>query len=414
MINLERFFIGTDVIRVYIDECKTNLSNIERFINLCTNNGVHVLRIYETKENTLDFVIFHRELQAISNVADKCNMKIEIVKVKGLPGLLHKCLDNNFLIAGVLLSFLVIKICSLFIWDIDISGNNKYTDPALLECLEGWNIKNGTLKGSIDCNELEKQIRMTYDDISFVSARIEGEVLEIVIKEGIVYDGVKDEEGTSSMVSRVDGVIENIITRQGTPKVKAGDSVKEGDLLVSGIVEIKDDSAQVVAEEYVNADADIYIRYLFEKEFTFENTVMDKVYTGNVKKAKYIYYNGRKIFLYKPLKVYDYCDIMSSELCWEFVGRFEVPVITGTIYYYEYEQQELIYDEDTAREKADEILAAYREKLKSANILVNDYSYDLEINDDKVYVNARFDVTGKLTKNVKIEEAEKKEDKAEE
>lgn len=49
-----------------------------------------------------------------------------------------------------------------------------------------------------------------------------------------------------------------MVTRQGTPLVRAGDEIKKGQELVSGIVDITDDSQEVIRYAYVQADADIY------------------------------------------------------------------------------------------------------------------------------------------------------------
>ena len=77
--------------------------------------------------------------------------------------------------------------------------------------------------------------------------------------------------------------------------VHAGDEVKAGDLLVSGRVEIKNDSQEVVGYQYVNADADIKIK-------TKENyeDVLDLSYTVK----KYEKQKKRQIFLRTAQKEY--------------------------------------------------------------------------------------------------------------
>ena len=67
-----------------------------------------------------------------------------------------------------------------------------------------------------------------------------------------------------------------MVTRTGVPLVKTGDVCKKGDILVSGRIEIRDDSQEVVRYEYVHADADIYIKrrlaYYHETPMEYEKT----------------------------------------------------------------------------------------------------------------------------------------------
>ena len=51
-----------------------------------------------------------------------------------------------------------------------------------------------------------------------------------------------------------------MITRAGTPKVKPGDEVEKGQILVSGIVDVYNDAKEVVNQRPVSADADIFVR----------------------------------------------------------------------------------------------------------------------------------------------------------
>ena len=74
-----------------------------------------------------------------------------------------------------------------------------------------------------------------------------------------------------------------MVTRQGTPLVRAGDEIKKGQELVSGIVDITDDSQEVIRYAYVQADADIYIRHTIAYYDTFPLDIEKKVRSGKKK-----------------------------------------------------------------------------------------------------------------------------------
>ena len=86
----------------------------------------------------------------------------------------------------------------------------------------------------------------------------------------------------------MDGIVESVVTRQGTPLIKSGEEVKKGQELISGIVNITDDSQEVVRYEYVQADADVYVRYTIDYYDTFPLTIEKKSLQGK-RKMEFFY-----------------------------------------------------------------------------------------------------------------------------
>ncbi len=154
------------------------------------------------------------------------------------------------------------------------------------------------MASSVDCAGIARMIRKEYDDIIWVSASLKGSQIHIDVKENSDSREISEEnpvEEGNDLIAEKDGVIQEIVTRSGVPMVHAGDEVKAGDLLVSGRVEIKNDSQEVVGYQYVNADADIKIK-------TKENyeDVLDLSYTVK----KYEKQKKRQIFLRTAQKEY--------------------------------------------------------------------------------------------------------------
>ena len=86
-----------------------------------------------------------------------------------------------------------------------------------------------------------------------------------------------------------------MITRSGLPRKKVGDLCKKGEILVSGILELKDDSQEVVKYEAVHADADIYIKR--QKAYYHEIPMIYETYEWTGKKKKGIYLKAGRFYL---------------------------------------------------------------------------------------------------------------------
>ena len=120
---------------------------------------------------------------------------------------------------------------SLFIWEIDITGNRRYTDEALEEFLADYKIRPGILISSVDCTDIATLLRKSHDRIIWVSVSVEGSTLNVRVREnedsgdeGTDY-AVMQQDG-NDLVAERSGIIESMIVRKGIPLVKRGIPLK--------------------------------------------------------------------------------------------------------------------------------------------------------------------------------------------
>ena len=148
------------------------------------------------------------------------------------------------------------------VWEIDVSGNARNSTQEILDFLKEEGIVHGMQRSKISCSAIAATIRENYNDITWVSARIEGTCLVITVKEGIFTDAVEKEENTPcNLTADQNGVIVRMITQAGYPKMHVGEECHIGDVLVSGCLELKNDSQEVVRYEARSCRC----RYLYKK-----------------------------------------------------------------------------------------------------------------------------------------------------
>lgn len=406
---LKGLFYGIDIIE--LKKSKDNqINSFERLINICNTNKIEVWNcLFDNKYSDRDrfrIIIYHYDLNKLEQISKKCGLVYNIIEQKGIRALFIKTIANYNYVVGVFCIIGTILLLNCFVWDITYDENYKYTDSTLGKILKQNGVIVGQLKNKIDCFELEYNIRNQHSDISFVSAYIDGCVLKMTIKEGIVYQGKSEENDCKSIVASADGIITNIITRNGTPAVKVGDEIKKGDVLVYGSYQIKDDSDTVIETKEVRADADISMRICKKIKFSFPMEYQEYFYTDNVKKGIYLITNHNKKMLYKPFKLYDLCDIMNCDLQSGRLGTFlKIPHV-GVTYYFECEKENLVHNEESATRKAKELIEDYVAKLGENNIGVNSYDYKFVFENDNVIVEVNFVLTGSFFEwaDAKLEE----------
>lgn len=160
------------------------------------------------------------------------------------------------------------------------------------------------LKSKVDCDQIVRDIRKEYDNVIWASAYVTGTRLMIRVKENTdrVMEETEDSELDRSngqpadIIAEKDGIILEIITREGVPMVHEGDSVQKGDILVSGTVEILNDAKEVIGYQYHQADADITAQTVYSYEDSLPITYEIKKWTGN---KKYVCWIETDQYLFK-------------------------------------------------------------------------------------------------------------------
>ena len=167
----------------------------------------------------------------------------------------------------------------MFVWEIKLAGNQKLTYDVILSYLTDNNINIGTALNKINCKNLASDMRKEFEDIVWVSVSVEGTNLMIEIRENTDSVSAKESDATPmDIIAKYDGIITDIVTRNGIPMVQKGDTVQKGDILVSGCIPIMNDNKEVVGNRYVKADADIIGSTTMSYQDTINNIFQKKEY----------------------------------------------------------------------------------------------------------------------------------------
>ncbi len=263
-------------------DCRLDTPAPERFMNLCHSRKIYLADISSSGQQTR-FRIGLKDYRKIRPVVRKCHVVPKIIRRRGLPFLLYRNRRHKAFFAGIIIALALLWLLSGYVWDIEIQGNAVHTDETLAQFLAEIDIHTGQRKSSVDTSWLEEELRLKYEDISWVSARIEGTVLKIELKEAKVLTPEDENAQTGNIVAWQDGVIASMVTRNGTARVAVGDTVKAGDLLIEGRVDIIGDDEAVKNTHYVRADGDVYARVTYHCDDYYPAYYIEKNFTKNKK-----------------------------------------------------------------------------------------------------------------------------------
>ncbi len=362
----------------------------ERFMNLCSNKGILLWQI--VREGDVYYMNINlKSFRALRPIVRKTGTKVAILERYGLPFFLPKLLKRKVFVAGLLLAVLFWMWSSLFIWNIELSGNYRITDDMFQSFLKENNVTAGMKRKELDIENLEKEIRRRFPEITWASARLSGTSLLIDIKENdapIITEQEKKEAG-SDLISSHGGTVVSIIVRSGVPLVAAGDTVEAGDTLVEGRVPVYNDDATVREYIYVDADADIILEHTRDFNASLPLDYIKKEYTGREKTRFYLRLGEHqwKIPEERPFLVYDSVIRESRPLLFE---KLSIPVYKGSCTYREYVNVEYKYSREEAEAQLNEKLIAFLASLEEKGVQIIEKDVKIELSGKSWVITGQF------------------------
>lgn len=240
-----------------------NSLNQEKLLNtLCKQ--VSLSDIERKNKNETTFVCSYFDHKKVEKFLKEKNVKIVSIEYFGPAYNLKKIITSYGLICAIILFFAFYFIQNQFVWQYEINGLEKLDNTEIMTYVKN-NYSNN--KNKISTEDIELGLMQEFDEISFVSCIIKGQTLVINIKEKLWPDEIYGE--FSPVVSKKDGKITEINLISGTAKVKVGDIVKKGDVLIepyvvdaSGEIQKVEAKGDVFAEVYNEGSCDHYEKYI--------------------------------------------------------------------------------------------------------------------------------------------------------
>ncbi|MBE6761296.1 MAG: hypothetical protein E7551_03325 [Ruminococcaceae bacterium] len=264
--------------------------NPEKLLNLCATNGIGIWRV-SIKNNLIYFKIGIASFKKLRIFKRKVPCKIHITKKVGLPFFIAKNKKRYGFIAGFIIFIATIYFMSGLVWNICISGNKNIKSSEILASLNKIGIYEGAFIKDINPEDKRNELLLEQKGLSWAAINIEGAKVTVDVNETKASEN--DADFASNFVSMEDGVIKKIEVKRGITKVKVGDVVQKGQLLVSGVEEYDDGTVN-----FTRSMGNVYAEVNYSFETVQPLKVTEFIKTGEVKTRKILDFYGLKIPLF--------------------------------------------------------------------------------------------------------------------
>lgn len=347
---------------------------IEKFINMAVSRGYDLWDIFQPQENVMIAKVDLAVYPALRHVARACRCKMRIRRKKGFPFAAVKMRRRKMLLVGAVLFLVSLYILSSFVWSVEVTSTKELkmiTQEQVLEAASEFGIKPGTPRFLIDNNRVAEELEKKFLEISWAGVELRGTKVIINVVEKVLPNEDPDSARPGNIVAQKDGLVKEILVLAGEPQVAAGDTVKKGDVLISGVIypeslpeDEKEASDREPAEEgnqqpskrpvHVSAKGLVRARIWYESTVQIPLIQQKEELTG--KKRQFV-----------VLRLYDKEIVLKDENQADFkkhrqkeeakrlvVWRYKLPVWLVTTTFEEIEKKEIYYNMAEARALAQE------------------------------------------------------------
>lgn len=319
----------------------------ERFINICSQNNITFWHLQKVGSDKLRARVRVLELDRLRELAGNALCEVRVLSKRGAPFFVWKFRKRYVFIAGFIFFVTALYFFSLRIWDIEVIGNDRVSEECILKNLRDIGVSIGTASSEIDSEFIENRMLLRIPELRWLTVNARGSRADVEVRERTEKPKTVDTRMPCNVVSSKGGIITKIVVLEGSAQVEKGDTITEGQLLASGVVDT------IVGMRLVHAMAKVEARTWYNLSGKIPLNIKVKEYTGEETRKHSVVLGGRRLNLYFNSSIpYERCDKITEKTQLSFPGGYVLPITWVSEQYNEYES----YDGQLGAEIAADIL----------------------------------------------------------
>lgn len=208
----------------------------ERVLNACAAADIACTASEPVDAYTLRITVRARCAETAAELARRCQCEVKTLYRRGLPQLLRRAARYRGACAGLLVAVLAVLTSSLFIWRIDVTGNETLTTGQILRCLDECGVRPGTYWPALSNDLVRNDMILRLPELRWLTVNVYGSRAEVIVREKAPLPDITPDDTPVSIYASATGVILSMDVYAGEARVVPGAAVEPGDVLVSGAV----------------------------------------------------------------------------------------------------------------------------------------------------------------------------------
>lgn len=262
----------------------------EQALSRFAKEGINIWNISSSSEFSCEFWGFVADAKALEQQTLRCCCELTILWEKGFLRDVKRVVHRPFLLVGVLAALVLSFLLQSRLWILEVQDCEQVQEGKILQVLQEMGVQLGTKAADLDTQAMKYELLQRIPELSWVAVNRSGGRL-CVLSLGREKPSDPNPLEAAHMIACRDGIVTELNVLEGMELCQVGDSVKKGQLLVSGV---EDYGLYMKA---VRADGEIYGQTWHKGTVVLPVQEGKKAYTGRVWSRWSILFGRKRINL---------------------------------------------------------------------------------------------------------------------
>ena len=211
----------------------------ERFLNACAKAKIRFWGSSPVDAVTLKIKVHAADRRKAEQIGEKLMCDVETERQAGLPFFLRRLRRRVGFLAGMAFSVAAVCFCSQFLLSVEVSGNEQVPTAVILSELRRLGVRPGAFGPGLDEGALAQEALISLDGLSWMAINLHGTRAQVLVREKIPKPELEPSKQPADVVAEATGLVTHLEAWQGKALFEEGDTVVEGDVVISGWMPIE-------------------------------------------------------------------------------------------------------------------------------------------------------------------------------
>lgn len=254
----------------------------ERMINLCAQHRLQFWHLCWLDETSFTFRTALSDSKRVAELSGRAMCETTVVARKGLGAAAVSLGKRWGFVLGLTACLAAVVFLSRFLLVVEVTGNENVPDAIILAELQRLGVRPGAYGPGIEEREVANEALLGLPQLSYMAINIYGTRAVVQVQESVQAPDLLEESIPADIVASASGIITEIRTDSGQALFQEGDIVAEGEILITGVMDLQEPEYGTVDMGYlvVRATGSVRARTWRTLEETIPLMVDTKNYTG--------------------------------------------------------------------------------------------------------------------------------------
>lgn len=293
----------------------------EEAIRSINTGGIEIFRIQRCGDLTRSFSIRRSSYKKVAVIVKKRGDTLRIVRKTGIYWAVKGLLNRPLLLAGILFLLVMALYLPSRVFFVRVEGNASVPARRILAAAEECGICFGASRREVRSEKVKNALLSAVPELQWAGVNTSGCVAIVSVRERTEVQTPQESNAVTSIVADRDGYILSATVTSGNALVQVGQTVKEGQMLVSGYTDCGICIRATRSEGEILAQTNRTFTAVTPSQCLQRTSVQD------IRRSYSLLLRKKRINLWKDSGIWDSsCGRMYKEYYVTLPGGFQLPI----------------------------------------------------------------------------------------